>query len=714
MSIAQPEADSRFQTEFLDDYFAECEEHLTVVRRNLLALESSVNMPRIDRSAVDQLLRSFHSLKGISGMVGVREAEQLAHQMESYLRALRNDQTSLTIEGLDALVAGTKIIEQVIAECRAGIATTDISGILDRLERIVPATATDSSGDGGQPVEVADPSPQSPQSTNADEDAQVAAAITRGQKIWRFEFTPVQELAERGVNVSAIRSRLQELGELISASPRLMPKGGIVFEFVVASGAPEATLEAKFEQWAADGLTYAPYDGPPPPDASAQLDAPGATITAASPTPDPAAGRSDGKTAGPSTESLGPMPFTPSNVVRVDLSRLDDLMRMVGDLVISRSRLDGNLKDVEPDLPPPQWRPLQEANLAMERQLRDLREGMMRVRMVPVGEIFERMHFVVRDLAREYGKKIKLELVGQQTEIDKLVVERMMDPILHLVRNAVSHGLETENERISIGKPPEGRLSLRAHAAAELVVIEIEDDGRGINTEEVARRARALGLIGPDAEVDNATLLDLICAPGFSTRDQADRTSGRGVGMNVVKNAIMGLAGSFEVNTEAGRGTRFTIQLPLTLAIADALIVSAGGQRFAVPQSSVREVIEVETSTIKALENNEIILHRGGALPLLRLAKLFRLEQKAEGRLHAFVVGSGSASVGIAVDRIIGQREVVVRAISDPLIQVPGIAGATELGDGRVVLILDALTLARAVRRTQGGPAATFRLPRAL
>src|SRR5262249_34890865 len=222
--------------------------------------------------------------------------------------------------------------------------------------------------------------------------------------------------------------------------------------------------------------------------------------------------------------------------------------------------------------------------------------------------------------------------------------------------------------------------------------------GRGIDSAEVAARARALGLVSADTVLDNALLLDLICAPGFSTREQVDRASGRGVGLNVVKNTILGLGGSLELDTETGRGTRFSIQLPLTLAIADALIVSVGDHRFAVPQSSVREVIEVDGPDVKALENNEIIRYRGGVLPLLRLGSLFRLEQKAPTHFHVFVVGAGAGSVGIAVDRIIGQREIVVRAISDPLIRVTGIAGATELGDGHIVLILDTADLGRAAR----------------
>jgi two-component system chemotaxis sensor kinase CheA len=675
LSTAEPETNGEFATEFLEDYFAECEEHLTAARRHLLALDRFVGQVVPDRPLLDALFRCFHSLKGISGMVGVREAEQLAHQMESYLRALRDDQLTFTSAGIDALIDGTKLMEQTVAERRMGTPATDVSPLIAKLAAILPVSPSVSSAPrgnsgGGSPARSAAP----------EQSDRVAEAVEAGNRIWRFQFVPVPDLAERGINVNVVRARLSEIGELIHSAPQVMPHGGVAFEFLVSSNADETA----FEGWQDDGLIYAPYD--PQATEGEGSESPGRTLPS----------------------------LAASNVVRVDLGKLDDLMRMVGDLVISRSRLDDNLKRLESSLPATGWRPLQETNLAMERQLRDLREGVMRVRMVPIGEIFERMKFVVRDLAREYDKTVTIEITGEQTEIDKLLVERMMDPILHLVRNAVSHGLESTGERVALGKPPAGTIGLRASTVAETVVLEIEDDGRGIDAAQVARRAQAAGLLAADAVLDNPALLDLVCAPGFSTRDEADRASGRGVGMNVVKNTIQGLGGSFELDTEVGRGTRFTIHLPLTLAIADALIVSIGNHRFAVPQSSVREVIEVQLSEVRALENNELISYRGGVLPLLRLSRLFQITETVPDRIQAFVVGSGISSIGIGVDRILGQREIVVRPINDPLIQVAGIAGATELGDGRIVLILDAGALARVARTTMVSKPKTQReLPQA-
>jgi two-component system chemotaxis sensor kinase CheA len=373
-------------------------------------------------------------------------------------------------------------------------------------------------------------------------------------------------------------------------------------------------------------------------------------------------------------------------------------MQMVGELVITRARLGDNLKALKGSVSEPQLRTLRETNLALERQLRNLREGVMRVRLVPIGEIFARMQFVIRDIARESKKQIALELSGQTTEIDKFVVERMMDPLLHLVRNAVSHGLESQADRIAQGKSPEGKIALRAATAGEMVVIEIEDDGRGVDVEKVTKRARSQGLIATDATPDMATVLDIICSSGFSTRDQADLTSGRGVGMAVVKNTVQELGGFLTLDSRVGVGTKFTIQLPLTLAIAASLAVSIGGQTFALPQSSVREVLETQPTAITVFENNEIFSHRGSVLPLIRLADFFGLastssETQNGKRLHVVVVGSGLNAVGLLVDRILGQREIVVRPLTDPLVQVVGIAGATELGDGRIVLILDTAAL---------------------
>lgn len=625
MDKPNPDNSGKFFDQFLGDYFAECDEHLVSIRRCLVTLEDAVDSGAVDRTLLDDLFRSFHTVKGISGMVGLSAAEQLAHELESYLRELREGTAGLNQPGFETLVAGVSTLENVINARRNDQPIPEIEATTNRLKGIA-----------------AERPPQSQPATR--EVSETAPSVAR----WQVEFTPTPELSERGVNVNSVRSRLQEIGELVQAKPVVKGAGGIAFQFVVATNADETTLKSL----EVDGLTYEPLKAEPIKEA---------------------------KTSQPVAA------IAPASVVRVDLDRLDDLMRIIGELVISRTRLEDQLKELKQTTPAALWRSLQETSLSMSRQLRDLRESVMRVRMVQIGEIFERMTFVVRDLARESGKKIIVQLTGGETEIDKFLVERMMDPLMHLVRNAVSHGFETVAEREAQGKRSEGLLTLSAMTAGERIIIRIADDGRGIDRFRVAARAGD----SSQSDIDDATLLDLICSPGFSTRDEADRESGRGVGMDVVKKAVEELGGQLSLTTKLGTGTTFTIELPLTLAIAEALIVSVNGQRFAVPQSAVREVMEVESAATKVLENNEIISYRGRVLPLLRLARVFEIPYQRESNFHVLVIGDETNSVGLAVDRILGQREIVVRAIKDPLAQTKGISGATELGDQRVVLILD-------------------------
>ena len=630
MDTQNPDNRGEFFDQFLDDYYAECDEHLVAIRRSLVALEDDVNTRTVDRTQLDNLFRSFHTLKGISGMVGLSAAEQLAHHLESYLRELREGTVVLTAAGFEAVATSVSLLEGVIDAHRNAQPVPPIGDVVERLQAVSTDSATSN-------IKTSTAEPETAESQNT---------ATR----WQIEFTPTAELAERGINVNSIRSRLQAIGELLQAKPVVKGAGEIAFEFIIATNADDPTLKS-FES---DGLTFKPA----PIDIAPRAKEPVPTIA-------------------------------PASVVRVDLDRLDELMRIIGELVISRTRLEEQLSELKRVTPAPVWRSLQETSSGMARQLRDLRESVMRVRMVQIGEIFERMTFVVRDLARESGKKILVQFSGGDTEIDKFLVERMMDPFMHLVRNAVSHGLETVAEREAQGKRSEGLLSLSAMTAGERIVIKIADDGRGIDRNVVIERANARGLNHANAETDDAALLDLISTPGFSTRDEADRESGRGVGMEVVRKAIEELGGRISMATKVGEGTAFTIELPLTLAVAEALIVSVNGQRFAVPQSAVREVMEVESASTKILENNEIVPYRGKVLPLLRLARVFEMNYQRGEKFHVLVIGEEANAVGLAVDRILGQREIVVRAIKDPLAQSQGIAGATELGDQRVVLILD-------------------------
>jgi two-component system chemotaxis sensor kinase CheA len=625
-------------SQFLDDYFAECEEHLAVVRRDLLNIERFVGHARIDTAQLDELFRSFHTIKGISGMVGLAPAEQLAHEMEGYLRVLRQGDAALTQSGYEALMDGTKLLAEVIEAHKNQAAAPDITKSVAALTLATNSTAT------------------------ADAEGEEKAQVPAAKNDWRFLFVPSQERSDAGINVNSIRARLQSLGEIVKTTP-LVENGVVAFEFIVATSANAED----FSELKDIGLTFTEI------------------IPEVIPTE-------------VTSTSISQAPATS---VRVDLVRLDQLMLLVGELVVTRARFEQNLNSIRTSLSATSWRQLQEVNVTLGKQLRDLRNDVMRVRMVPIAEVFERMRFVVRDIARESKKRVKLELSGQETEIDKFLVERLMDPLLHLVRNSISHGIESEMERLAAGKPATGRVSISATTAGELVIIEIGDDGKGIDVQAVEAKS-GVQLINEDGSIHSQDLLDIICSPGFSTRQKADRASGRGVGMDVVARAIADLDGYLSVHTERGVGTTFRIELPLTLAITDALIATIGGQTFAIHRSSVQEVIEVEPASIKAFENNEIVLHRDEVLPLIRLSSVFNLPGNSNGRLQAMVVGSGSRATGLVVDKVLGLREVVVRPLNDPLTDVPGIAGATELGDGRPVLILDVMEI---LDKTRGSAA---------
>jgi two-component system chemotaxis sensor kinase CheA len=643
---------------FLDDYFAECDEHLAAATRALLLLETTIGAPSAERAAIDELFRIFHSLKGISAMVELRPAEQLAHEVEHYLRAIRDREAALTPAGIEVLLQATQRLEDVIAARRFG---RPMPSIVDAAARVAAMAATQ-----------ATPEPLA----RGVDDAAATRDPAEGAATWICTFTPTRELLAQGIGVDAMRRRLTEIGAIVEAAPQVRSDGTIAFEF---------TLRTAGDVDAAAALRASPM-------VVSRAD------RAAAPAVLPAAPRPEG------AEEVPPAAVSPSHVVRVDLTRLDELMRTVGDLVISRARLSDALDRVEKHVPPAEWRAAQENAGAIDRQVRMLREGIMRVRLVPIGEIFRRMPLVVRDLARDTGKKVLLDLKGQSTEIDKFLIERMMDPVLHLVRNAVSHGLETPDERVRLGKRPEGTITLAAATAGEMVTIEVADDGRGVDAAAVAARARADGRRVADDVLDRAELLELLCAPGLSTRDATDRASGRGVGMTVVKDTVEQLSGTMALETDPGRGTRFTIQLPLTLAIADALIGRVGREQFAVPQAAVREVVEVSSADVRVIEGHEIVPYRGASLPIIRLARAFGIDGAPGDRFHMFVVGGGSlAAVGLGVDRIVGQREIVVRAIADPLVRVDGVAGATDLGDGRAVLILDPVALVRAQRTAGAG-----------
>ncbi|HVU16593.1 MAG TPA: chemotaxis protein CheA [Candidatus Didemnitutus sp.] len=629
MSTENP---SERRRELLDDFYAECDELLTALREGLSAWHSAGDNALPDRAVLDELFRHAHTLKGNSAIAGLRLSEELAHGMEDVFRAISKNQLEATTAIAETLEAGTQRLEHIIGAHRHHRALPEIQDLLATYRGLlgVPSPAKPSSASTPTP-----PAPMPP--PNAATEANALAT-----------FVPARELDARGVNVGSIRKRLGELGPILQASPRILGPGSITFEFRLKV----AVFPSDPGAWADDGVTWERIV----PDRGEMADE---------------AATSD------------PLSLTPSHLIRVDLARLDELMRITGELVIHRSRLEELFTQISA---PPAG--LREASIALHRSLREMRGAITRARLVPISELFTRIPYVVRDLMRDSAKKVRVVIEGGQTEIDKFLVERLKEPLLHLVRNAFAHGIEVPATRIAAGKPEEATLRLHAESDGDSVVIRVSDDGAGIDADAVATRAARQNLKLPPV-LDARGLLDLICEPGFSTRDEADLASGRGVGMAVVAESVRHHGGTLALETTLGHGTTFTLRLPLSISITDAIIVGVGSERCAVPMGTVAEIIQTPSGSLRTINREEIVPYRDGLLPVRRLRTLFQQPPATDATSTILVITSDRGSAGLIVDRVIAQREIVMRPLTDPLLRIPGLSGATELGDGRPLLILD-------------------------
>jgi two-component system chemotaxis sensor kinase CheA len=384
----------------------------------------------------------------------------------------------------------------------------------------------------------------------------------------------------------------------------------------------------------------------------------------------------------------------------VDIYKLDSLMNVVGEMHLVKNIIGRITKElramqgvtgISADL--------YKAQRSLERKLNELQEGILEVRMVPIGQIFTRLAQVVRKYAREAGKEIDLHLQGEETELDKIMIEDLADPLMHLIRNAIDHGIEAPDIRRQLGKPEQGIVNLTAFPRGNHVVITIEDDGAGMDPSRILDTAVEKGVLPPDhgldLERDREEILDLIFLPGFTTNKTVTEMSGRGVGMDVVKRNVSKLSGMIDINTEPGVGSTFALTLPITLAIIKALVIETGGQTFAIPLSSVLEILQATDDQVETIEGREVMAVRNDTIPLLRLTRAFNLAADHESdAFFVILVGIAERRLGIIVDRLKDQQEIVIKPLGKRFSETPGIAGATELGDRRgVVLVLDVESL---------------------
>ena len=664
------------------EFLAEAEEILDRIADDLADLERSAADGDPDPEAVNSIFRGAHSLKGIAGMCGLAHITEVSHKMETLLDGVRMGRVACTREVMDLLYETVDLLKGLCARLARGEAPED-PGVPGFVERLVSAA------EGGEPA-----APGVVETLGLAPD--VLQVLTE-YEVHRLEETaknPRRALARVratfpfesfDTDLEALNRALKSCGEIISTLPS--PGGGasdrMDFDLLVGLKVDPEEARRAVEPFGAEVEVLAPAGAPAPEGDQAPLPEPAG--------PAPAACSVTGGAAS-DLRSL-------SRSIRVDLGKLDVLMNLVGELVLARSHVHLAADRLREQVGASgEMLELVKAQKTLDRKLSELQQAVMDVRMVPLGQLFSKLQRVIRKILRGSDKEVDLEIHGAETELDKLIIEDLSDPLVHVIRNAVDHGIEQPEVRRAAGKPPRGRIRLSARQRGNHVVIEVEDDGAGVSREKVRRKAVERGLVDPDAVLDDREVFDLLFAPGFSTKDQATELSGRGVGMDVLRKNIARLSGVIELWSEEGRGTRVTIVLPITLAIIPALIVEAGPMRLAVPLGSVLETLAVEPGLVGMLEGHPVLRLRGGTLPLVRLEKVLGADPDGNDEWrYAVVVAVAEKRVAFGVDDLVRQQDVVIKSLGARLEGVPGIAGATDLGDREPVLVADVASLVEEV-----------------
>jgi two-component system chemotaxis sensor kinase CheA len=662
-------------SKYIRMFVTESQEHLQNMDGLLLALERAGE----DRAAIDTLFREAHSLKGMSASMGYEELAKVSHRMEDYLDRFRGGKGLLERNGLDVLFEGVDLLRKAVGEI----------------------------GDGREPSLKADPyvakmaallatGPGRVQSAAAEREEVMAAgerARAKGLALLAVEIQIAPDAPLPSARAYITLRRARDLGELIRSVPSMDQVQAGEFSgrlsILLATPRPSGEIQA-FLAGLPDVASVHVHPAASEPagtrpgaaaadEGSHPAGGAGLPVQVALPSPG----------VPPDPAVAGPGAGRPATMIRVDTRLLDDLMDQVGELVTAK----GSLLEASQAVAS---RNLHESIDRVEALVKSLQQQAMKLRMMPLELIADRFPRAVRDLARKRGKEIQLEIVGKEIELDRAILEELPDPLLHIFRNAIDHGIEPPEERVLNGKVPTGAIRLEATKERESVVIRVSDDGRGMDPAVIRRLALDRGVITrelseslPDDEV-----LNLITVPGFSTAREVTDVSGRGVGMDVVKASIESLRGGLLIESVAGQGSTFTIRLPLTLAVVAVLLVEVGGERYALPVSSVEQIMEVSADEIQRSQGQELIARDGILLPLVRLGRILGCPRE-ESVAHPLVVlcMMRGRLVGVAVDRMVAYREVVVKSLGKALKAVRGFAGVTILGDGSTVLILDLNTL---------------------
>ena len=626
-------SDEPFDKEEFVAYFRdEAEELLQQIDADLLRLEEFVDSGQADPEIVNSLFRALHTIKGSSGMLGFTEVQGLAHKLENLCDLLRKERMPLSEGSVEILFSGRDFLTDLVqAAIGQSAPPSGLNEFTGRLDQFV-AIYNETSN------------------------------VIEGK-------TPDRSEAGGGAGSEPMNE------------------------------AEIAAFEAEIERMLAEAAAAAPPAAAPP----AAAPAPATPAAGAAPAAAPA--RTNGESADAKKAAAQGKRSSLAQTIRVDIDRLDALLNLVGELVINRTRISdiastlGRLMgdralNSSIGLIGPLSKDLADSAALLARTTNEIQESIMKVRMVPIGQVFDRFPRTVRDVAKARGKEVQLQISGADTDLDKTIVDEVGEPLMHLLRNCVDHGIEAPDERERQGKQRMGTIALNAYHEGNQIIIEISDDGGGINLDKVRAKAIKNGLIDTEDRLTDRELIELIFTPGFSTADEVSDVSGRGVGMDVVKRNITKLKGIFDVDSAPGQGTRFTIKLPLTLAIIQALLVRVVDELYAIPLDSVIESQRVEMPDVRTVHGSEVITLRGQVVPLLRIADFFELGgDRDPEKVMIVIVGLQGRQVGLVVDSFEGEQEIVIKPLSDVVGRIPGISGATILGNGSISLIIDVHSL---------------------
>jgi len=631
------------RTEFVQYFRDETEELLQSIDSDLLRLEGYVDTKALDPEIVNSLFRALHTIKGSAGMLEFVAVQQIAHKLENIFDLLRKDRMPLTEGGINLLFEGRDVLTALVRVAVAGGEAP--GGVDDYVERLDAFAG------------IYDSTAQVIEGPRGEADDEETLAPVDDERVAAFQAEVERMLAEANAKQPAPAAPAVDLDDAQAAVDAFL------------SLSPIAAVAAE------SAVAPAPREWPAQPAVAA------------------APAQQDHKRGGAAK----------NQTIRVDIERLDLLLNLVGELVINRTRISDIASTLGRELGnnggagrgmAALAKDLSESSALLARTTNEIQESIMKVRMVPIGQVFDRFPRTVRDLAKARGKEIRLEIFGADTDLDKTIVDEVGEPLMHLVRNCIDHGIEAPAVREARGKPRHGTIKLNAYHEGNQVILEISDDGAGIDLQRVREKAILNGVIDENDRLSDREIIELIFTPGFSTADQVTDVSGRGVGMDVVKKNILRLKGVFDVDSVQGEGTTFTMKMPLTLAIIQALMVRVADELYSIPLDAVIESQRIDTSDLRTVHGGEVITLRGQVVPLIRVGEFFRLGAPRDpDKVMIVIVGLQGRQVGLVVDSFQGEQEIVIKPLSDIIGRIAGISGATILGNGSISLIIDVHSL---------------------